>query len=70
MELKQREENIMDLSSELTGRRDDDAGDVMLLCRFVEAQDSLEERNEERKRLAATGNSLELNLSVRIFRLY
>lgn len=59
MELKQREENIMNLSCELTGRRDDDAGDVMLLRRFVEAQDSLEERNEKRERLAAAGNGLE-----------
>lgn len=48
----------MNLSSKLASRRDNDTGDVMLLCRLVEAQDSVHQRNEEGECLATTGNGL------------
>lgn len=38
MELEEGEEDCMDLSGELSGRRDDDCADMVLLCGLPEAQ--------------------------------
>lgn len=54
----------MDLSSQLARGRDDDGGDVVFLGGLSEAKELLDEGDEEREGLAATGDSLEIRIRL------
>jgi hypothetical protein len=59
MEREEGQENRVNLSGELSGRRYDDCADMVALGGLLEAQKSLDKRNEEGESFSAASDGLE-----------